>query len=122
MIIPPDFELLAITRARHIAPGTKVAVERPATLPDSFVRISAAGGEGVRQIVICTARLAVEVWASNQMQASLTARRLAAGFNDPEWGDVYSCEATTPASYPDPDTRTPRYVFTIDVSARGQAS
>lgn len=122
----PNVELLAVQYLKSalsvLGHTVTVATNVPAARPDKLVKVTATGGV-LRDIVISEAQLAIECWAASPVLAGDLARDAQAILND--WTGhkagnsfIYDCQARMPASFPDPDTRTPRYIFTVQVLLR----
>jgi hypothetical protein len=122
----PNVEMLAVQYLKSALTAyghsVTVATNVPATRPAELVKITVTGGE-LRDLVITDAQLAVECWAATPLLAGDLARDAQALLG--EWtgqkaGDsfIYDCRARMPASFPDPDSRTPRYIFTAQVTLR----
>lgn len=98
----------------------------PATKPPRFVRIVRTGGVVVDRVVR-RAMLTLEAWAPNDQQSQKLAEAVSAVlFALP--GSTYLgvpvyrvVEFSGPANSPDPASRTPRHVWTVEVSLRGSA-
>lgn len=91
-----------------------------------LVRVQDAGGR-LRDVAHETALMAVQCWAVSDQEAADLARAVTALLRawpaDPDHG----CQVTTvtcarPAFYPDPDTTTPRYQATCEVTCRPERS
>lgn len=98
----------------------KVPNQRPAT----FVRIVRTGGV-ISSRVISRAMATVECWAPTDKQSGDLAEAVRAVINampGENYGGVavYGVvEFSGPANSPDPQSRTPRHTWTVEVSLRG---
>lgn len=127
ILLPPDIEAAVVAYLAPLLPGVFVGAQRPygtdwQTAPADIVRVSVAGGEPAKDLVLDVSLLAVEVWAADSVAAAARAARVSALLD--AWSGqqgaalIYQCEATRPRSVPDPLTRNPRYLFTASVTAR----
>ena len=120
VLVSPDVVLAATSylRAGLGSLAGRVGTEVPATMPDNMVRVSLTGGSR-RGVASDAAQLTVECWSANDPTASLLARTAHGYLLAAAWttaGGVFVRKAETVGgvqSFPDPDTNTPRYIFTI---------
>jgi len=96
----------------------------PTTRPATFVRVIRTGGPR-RNLVVDDAQITVEAWATTD-QAAHDLAQLCRGILLAAPGDAALVrdvqELGGPALQPDPDSETPRYVFSHVVSLRGAAA
>ena len=117
-LAPVDVEGAFVTFLNaEMAPPVSTRVPNPR--PASHVRVQVIGGT-VTNVAFETARLLVECWAGSTGAAVALARQA--------WAQVASTKGTTvgtafvlstnlsrPVNFPDPDTTSPRYQFTVDL-------
>ena len=126
MVKVPNVEMLVIQYLKAELTGSghtvTVATNVPATRPAELVKVTATGGE-LRDVVVTEAQLAIECWAASPVLAGDLARDCQGILT--EWPGhqaggsfIYDCKARVPTSFPDPDTRTPRYIFTVILTLR----
>lgn len=126
MLTPGDIESAAVAYLEPLL-GVTVTTRRPYgtdwnSAPAPLVRVQVVDGAAPRSLVIDTAILSVEAWASDSVAAAALAAQ-ASGFLNGWSGSyagvqVYGCQATRPRSVPDPLTRFPRYLLTATVESR----
>jgi hypothetical protein len=127
VVVFPDavYEVASYLAAKLAARGnTAPVVSRvPDPRPAAFVRVLRTGGPR-RNLVVDDAQITVEAWAltdeAAQDLAQLCRGILLASPGDGLIRDVD--EVGGPGLQPDPDTDTPRYVFTHVVALRGSAA
>lgn len=103
---------------------TPVYSRVPTTRPATFVRVLRTGGPR-RNLVVDDAQITVEAWAASDAAAHDLAQ-LCRGILLAAPGDAALVrdvqELGGPALQPDPDSETPRYVFSLVFSLRGVAA
>lgn len=120
VLLSPDAEAAAVT---YLAAGlgalaSKVATKVPATMPTTMVRVSLTGSDRL-SMAADVAQLTVECWAPDGPTASNLARRAQALMFSAAAnlaGGLFIRKAESVGgvqSFPDPDTNSPRYVFTV---------
>ena len=120
ILVSPDVLPAATTYLRSGlgALAGRVGTEVPATMPNNVVKVSLTGGSRA-DIVSDSAQLTVECWSVNAPTASLLARTAhaymlaAAGVTA---GGLFVRKVDTVGGvqdFPDPDTNSPRYQFTV---------
>lgn len=127
LVVYPDVESLLVwylgaefgLRGEMARVGTKV----PNPRPNRFVRITAAGG-GERAIVLSSRTVIFECWDTDDPAASALAELSYAIMRAAQWDAAVPtirnvATVGAPASFPDPDTGTSRYQFTLSVDLRG---
>lgn len=128
IVVFPDavYEVGSYLASRLTARGdaTPVYSRVPTTRPATFVRVIRTGGPR-RNLVVDDAQITVEAWAATDEAAHdlaqlcrgilLAAPGVATAVRDVQ-------ELGGPALQPDPDSETPRYVFSHVVSLRGSAA
>ena len=135
MILFPDAVTLTTSYLRTTLPAalagfpdlsrTDVVVSSqvPNPRPPVLVRVQAVGGQA-RDVAHERSLMAVQCWhEGGEVQATDLARVVVAILRswpaDPVHGRlVTTATATTPYSFPDPDTRTPRFQTTLEVVCR----
>jgi hypothetical protein len=96
----------------------------PAERAEEMVIVTDTGGAGVYDHAFDEARLTVDVWAADSPRASELARTvfgLLHAWPGLEAGVYRRRGWSRPAYLPDPPTRIPRYVMTVQLSFRGAA-
>jgi hypothetical protein len=129
-ILFPDVEAFAVAylgdgRLSALM-GAEVFVDTrlPARRPPLAVKVTRAGGTR-RSLVQDRPMLWVESWAENDTVAANLARFARAELgavddSDPRFpGIAYHAETGGLAYFEDPDSQSPRYVFTVEMSCRG---
>lgn len=124
VIAPADYEALAVTwltgkLGSGVVPHTKVPTARPAT----FVKVIRTGGHKV-DIAYHEGQITFECWAATETAAEAIAK-LAYGHMFALAGDSVSgvfvrrvVEVGGIVNSEDPETKLPRYIFTVGVQAR----
>jgi hypothetical protein len=117
-LAPPDVEKAFVAYLNGIL-TPQVSTRVPATRPASFVRVQVVGGD-VLNVALDAPRLLVECWASTDGAAFALARQAWAAVSETRaaWvGDVWVSALTLsrPVNFPDPDTASPRFQFTVDL-------
>lgn len=110
-------ELSARGESVHV--GTKV----PNPRPDRLIRITAAGG-GERALVLSTRTAIFECWDTSEPQAQRLAELsyaiMRAAQYDPSIPTVRKVgTVSAPKYFPDPESASPRYQFTLAIDVRG---
>lgn len=106
------------------ATGLRIVTKIPPDRPSRFVRTIRTGGT-ISNPVTDVARLTFECWAERKSDAhgdAQTVRAALLALRGKITSGVkvhYVSEVSAPADSPDPDSRTPRYVFTHEVHLRG---
>ena len=127
VVLYPPIEPLVITylrtRLERWSDPVTVATRVPVPRPDRLVRITAAGG-GETNVVLSTRLVIVECWDTREPEAALLAERcwalLLASRTDPGEPRIRNAvNVGAPVNHPDPDTRHPRYQFTVALTLRG---
>ena len=121
---PVDVEAAVVAFLASALAAT-VGTSRPAVtswpLEGVLVRVQVVDGGPARAVVLDDAVLSVEVWAADSVAAANVASQ-ACGLLDAGQGSggvlVYAASASRPRSVPDPVTQSPRYLFTVSVTAR----
>jgi hypothetical protein len=122
-VLFPDAVDLVLT---HIDSDITVPVlpRVPTDRPASFVTVRRVGGTR-RTIVSDDALLSFEAWAATDQAAADLVQLVRQSLHEMK-GTVVSTtaiyqvtEASGPALFPDPESLTPRYVFTASVHLRG---
>lgn len=120
----PDTEAAVVELCSEGFPDIPTATRVPSDRPDLFVRVNRTGGV-IRARILDDAQITVEVWGTDEGEASETAImlrdflmslrniRTASGLV------IATGEVGGIANDPDPDTRNPRYKFTIQITFRG---
>lgn len=117
-LAPVDIEAAFVTYLNaQLTPPVSTRVPNPR--PASHVRVQVVGGE-VTNVAMDAPRLLVECWAPTSTAAALLARQA--------WARIAETPGTTvagvfvsrvrssrPVNFPDPDTTSPRYQFTVDL-------
>lgn len=100
---------------------SRVEVQVPSGWPwrETLIVLRDGGGAGEYDRVLTDARLTVEVSSPRIADASLTARRVLGLLR--EWphlerGVYWRYPASSPAYFPDDDTGTPLYTFTVNLA------
>jgi hypothetical protein len=117
-LAPPDVEKAFVAYLNGIL-TPQVSTRVPATRPASFVRVQVVGGD-VLNVALDAPRLLVECWAATDGAAFALARQAWAAVSETRaaWvGDVWVSALTLsrPVNFPDPDTASPRFQFTVDL-------
>jgi hypothetical protein len=124
LVVFPDVEGLVIAYLRSkLTDGTKAYTKVPAQRPNRFVKITAAGGAD-RNLVLSSRLVIVQCWDLDAVKASELAEWcyaiLRSAQHDATAPDVRNVAiVSAPQSFPDPDTSTPRYQFTVQLDLRG---
>ena len=98
---------------QHLNGSFQVFGDVPATRPKSFVRVAAAGGEGVVNKGVLRARVTVECWDESGVKASDLAGSVADAL---ESAHGFYAECDAPTNFPDPRSSQPRAIFVTDVA------
>jgi hypothetical protein len=117
-LAPPDVEKAFVAYLNGLL-TPQVSTRVPATRPASFVRVQVVGGD-VLNVALDAPRLLVECWAATDGAAFALARQAWAAVSETRaaWvGDVWVSALTLsrPVNFPDPDTASPRFQFTVDL-------
>lgn len=127
LIRPVDIEASAVVFLASVLPTVPRGTERPSStdwqaLSGSLIRVQVVDGTPARSLVLDDAVLSVEVWAADSVTAADVASQASGHFNvwSGTWASalIYRATASRPRSMPDPVAQTPRYLFTVQVSAR----
>lgn len=92
--------------------SARVSTKVPNPRVADMVVLQVVGGSGVADHVVASSLLSVQCWAADSVAASQLAREAAAHLR--AWA-LYVARTSTPASFPDPATSLPRYVFTAEL-------
>ncbi len=104
----------------QIAP-VKAAMSVPKERPARFVKITRVGGRR-SSLVHDEATVVFECWAESPYEAESLALRVRALVGSLDTPTVwYASEVGGPASFPDPETSSPRYQFTALIRSQGEA-
>lgn len=102
-----------------------IASELPRPRPSRFVHLRSAGGYD-RNMVIGERLLTVECWETSDLKAGQLAEKVHGLLRAaPRSGQSVIRKVTTvgaPSQSPDPDDRSPRYRFTVQIALRGEVS
>ncbi|SDP09205.1 hypothetical protein SAMN04515671_2918 [Nakamurella panacisegetis] len=131
ILVAPDpiavaVQYLAAEFAARELPVT-VAGRIPNPRPARLIRVAVTGGPGRVSLVVASPILTFDCWAESDPAASDLASLVAAlvlAMPDRYTGPavLYSAtELSFPAEQPDPDTGSPRYVWSAQVAMRAQA-
>lgn len=118
----PDIEAMIRQFLLPIASPHKVVVTVPDQRPATFVRIFRNGGAASNRVVD-RPQVTVEAWASDSVAASeLLERCRTALLNDLSRLPLVRGvdEITGPYWTPDPDSETPRYRLTVQITVRAR--
>lgn len=112
----PDVEALFLTL---LAPLGRVATKVPNPRPDTFIRVSSAGGDGQR--FTDEVSILVEAWAPDTVSASRLAREARnvlhqARFDVVDGWQLYGIDSAYPVNFPDEVSE--RYQFLANVRVR----
>lgn len=127
LIRPVDIEASAVAYLASVLPTVPRGAERPSStdwqaLTGSLIRVQVVDGTPARSLVLDDAVLSVEVWAADSVTAADVASQASGHFNvwSGSWVSalIYRATASRPRSVPDPVAQSPRYLFTVQVSAR----
>lgn len=121
VIVFEDVEALVITYLKGLFSCT-VATEVPKTRPDQFIKVTATGGRKIR-LNAEQVSITIQCWANTTTAASDLAKLARAYMNAVDqlgavW--VYRVqESARPQYFPDPETNTPVYQFTVVLDIKG---
>lgn len=124
-VITPLVSLVVKQYLDPLLGGVRVSSENPRPRPTPFVRLRPAGGND-RNMALSDRMLTVEVWDDTDLKAGRLAEQVFALLvAAPRSGhkvirSVVSVGA--PAQSPDPDDRSPRYRFTVQLVLRGSVA
>jgi len=126
VIVFPDAEALAVTYLKAKMPGVTVATKVPNPRPSKLIKVTRVGGSKLR-LNADSPVLAFECWGSTTVEASDLAKYARAYVNamagekvNGVW--VYKVrEVGGPANFPDPDSDSPRYQFSVAIDTKGVA-
>lgn len=119
----PDIEALVVAYLEPLV-GTRVVTKVPSTRPDSFVRVLRIGGPRAN-LVTDRPLVTVEAWATSTTAAENLASRARAymgALAQSSHGEAWVrrvVEVVGLQSFPDPETESPRYQFTVQMDVRG---
>lgn len=120
LIVFPDAEALVIAYLKPRISGVPVMTQVPSTRPPQLVRVMRTGGYR-RDLITDVARLTFEYWALRETDAAGLCQlgrahvlAWAGRSNDVQRVE----EAAGPVNSPDPTSRTPRYVHTVEAALR----
>lgn len=122
----PDAEALVITYLKTKIAGVYVSTKIPDPRPTKLIKVTRVGGSKLR-LNADSPLLVFECWGSNSVEASDLCRQ-ARAYVDAMAGDTVSGvwvfrvrEVGGPAYFPDPDTNSPRYQFSVAIDMKGVA-
>ncbi|WP_069164910.1 hypothetical protein [Nocardia altamirensis] len=127
LVVYPGIEALVVAYlSRQLtarADKAIVATRIPNPRPDRLVRVTAAGG-GDDRLVLSSRLVITECWDTSEPAAAdlaeLCHALLLAARRDPAEPQIrHAVTVGAPVNHPDPDTRHPRYQFTISLDLRG---
>lgn len=127
LIRPVDVEASAVAYLASVLPSVPRGTERPSStdwqaLAGSLIRVQVVDGTPARSLVLDDAVLSVEVWNADSVTAADIASQASGHFDawSGTWASaiIYRATASRPRSVPDPVVSVPRYLFTVQVSAR----
>jgi hypothetical protein len=117
IVVAPDVEAVVVAGLAAGLPGVTVATNVPNSRPVKLVRVRRRGGPR-RDVVLETPLLLVDCWAAEEVVASDLARLAAGVFASLQGQTVAGSHITHaeilggPSNDPDPDSASPRYSFT----------
>lgn len=104
-----DVEAALVSHLAHEV-GVPCYADVPRDRPDRFATVELLGSTEEVYGAIDHQTVAVQSWANTTYEASELARWIdRAMFMATNIGNVWHCERTSLARFPDPDSRTPRY-------------
>lgn len=124
-LAPVDIEGAFVTYLNaQLTPPVSTRVPNPR--PASHVRVQVVGGD-VPNVTLEAPRLLVECWAATSTGAALLARQAWARISETPGttvGDAFvsRVRSSRPVNFPDPDTTSPRYQFTVDLRVKMTAA
>ena len=122
-IVFPDAEAVAVAHMPDL--GVSMSTKVPNPRPASFVRVTRTGGSR-RDLVTDGAQLTFEAWAATDVEASdlaALARSYVYQLAEDQVGPIRGArDVSAPVSFPDPESGSPRYQFTVVVDLRGSAA
>lgn len=126
VIVFPDAEAVAITYLKAAIPNLAISTKVPTERPDKFVKVTRVGGTKAR-LNADSAMLVFQCWDKTTVLAhDLCAlvrahvHAMAGSDDTAEW--VYRVvEVGGPAYFPDPQTDSPRYQFTVAIDLKGES-
>lgn len=120
-----DAEALAVSYLKSVM-DAKVSTKVPSPRPDKFIRVVRTGGIRTR-INADYPQLTFECWATTETDASNLCREARAYVFAMEQESINGTwvyrvtDVGGPSFFPDPQTNTPRYQFTVQVETKGGA-
>lgn len=128
VVVFPDAEAVAVSWLDgKLGAGVEVSTQVPNPRPDKLCRVTRTGGAGRINLVTDDAQLTFECWGPDEESASATAR-LAQGHVFAAAGEMVGSayvrkvtEIGGLTNFPDPESDSPRYQFTVGVQLRGAA-
>lgn len=126
VIVFPDAEALAVTYLKAKMTGVTIATKVPDPRPSKLIKVTRVGGSKLR-LNADSPVLAFECWGSTSVEASDLAK-YARAYVDAMSGETVNGvwvfkvrEVGGPAYFPDPDTDSPRYQFSVAIDTKGVA-
>lgn len=101
--------------------GVRVVSTRPDDGTTSFVRVIATGGPGRSRRILQGVQLTIDCYDTSAGRAFTLANRVDEVMHGLPASDVSVAAvpwSTTPADYPDPDTGSPRYTGTYQLTVK----
>lgn len=123
VVIFGDPEAAAVTWLNPRLGGPEVSTDVPAARPDEFVKVSLTGGSDPN-IVTERAQLTFECWAADSVRASDICRLVKAlvrAMAGQTVNGIFVRSVRTVggvANFPDPESASPRYQYTAELSCR----
>lgn len=126
LIVFADAESLTVQQLKVALTNAHISSDVPTPLPDPLVTIQRVGG-AVQNLVTDAPVLIVQAWSKDKatahdlcMLARAHIHAMPGTTVNGTW--VYKVtEVGGPGYFPDPDTSTPRYQFTVQMRTRGTA-
>lgn len=124
----PDAEALAVSFLRSKIAGVYIATRIPTDRPENgkIIKVTRVGGSKLR-LNTDSPMLVFECWALTPVEASELARQARAYVNAMAGETVNGVwvfkvrEVGGPAYFPDPDSTSPRYQFSVAIDMKGVA-
>lgn len=123
----PDAEAIAVAwLTGKLGTGVAISTKVPNSRPPKFVKVTRTGGNQT-DLIADAARLTFECWAPDEVTASEICR-LARAHIKAAAGETVSgsyvrkvTDVGGPSNFPDPESMSPRYLYTATVVCRGTA-
>lgn len=119
VILAQDPVLRARAFLKLYFPRVEIRVPHQWPWQEQLIVLRDGGGSGEYSRVLSESRLTVEVSDPSVAKASLAAREVLAllrSWQDMEEGVYWRSEVSRPAYFPDDDTGTPLYTFTVSLA------